>query len=1726
MIKRFLKTACSLFLAASACLCVSAAFEKTVTYAEGTFKDIPSGAWYAQEVKNTYELGLMQGTSDTAFAPEDNVTLAQAITVASRVCAIYNGEEIPAAEGAWYKMYVDYAAKKGFWKTSEDDTTDYNRPATRLEVASLFADSLPDAYYSVKNDVTLIPDMVGVTEGYDKILKLYRAGFVLGKDDIGSFFPNKNIKRAEMSAIINRVALPENRLEGSFEIKKSNDDAYLLATHTNYNGNKNNSQMVTAIASGWRLDNRGSVQKKEYSLGYDKITDISKTEGVAFIREFNRTETGYIVLETTLDTDGNDGLFLEWRNQEDEAIYHVEVKDGIWQHKNADGSFTPLYTAGKLERHFDFRIEIDLDNAYSKTYINKNCMGVFPLISENVNMYNFRFAFTEEGTGVAYPGVLRAYVNYPVFEDFQFGLQKTVPHMWSVENAALTNAQDLLINDGGKAVRKFASTSGNIAFDYHFFQAAGETHKAILAGEGKTAFEITNDDKNIYVNGKVLYTDYVKNMWYRIRAEFDTNTHKAIFKLNGRKLLELDLDASVTSVDTLTFEAKGKNGITVDNIKLCNIVEHEDYVPEPKPIANDDDYTVGLNVCSLWVTGDFHKSWASVSAYPDKKPVLGYYDEGIPETADWEIKFLLEHGVDFQMFCWYPNTNTAPLKPSHANHLHDAFMNAKYSDMTKFAIIWEASGTNPTNVANFKNFYAPYIVENYFKDDRYMTIENKPVMVIFSVETLIKTVGGKEKFNECMDYLEAEAIKLGYDGMLLFTTGYTPLEMSDTRVDGAYPYSWSVSGYMPEINKLRMTENQRKSDIYNIPTISVGFNSIGWYQIRYPLMTKEGFSDVASWIKNEYLPEHAKESWQKNLVMLSTWNEYGEGTYIMPAEDNVGFGYLDSLKTALYGESEDTCDDIIPTENQKRRLNRIYPQYRNVLVHEGFYKMTYDDSNSKKLYGIDYSQEGSFEAPYKTENVVRAEKGVSGTCAGDTSVTHNVKEGQGPDLSEVSLVKICGTFPASDRIDMFYLTKDDGKNAFYAKKGLSFIANEAGTYDEYYVDVSGKGAIWAGELTRFRIDPATVDGTNFTLKSIEFLSAAANKRMYIDGTEVNMQFPPIMEGDVVTVGFEPAKAMDFLLDAFHEWNKADGELTLYFDKNTVKFKIGSDKYWLNGEEKALGFTLKELDGLPYVPIKLICDIEGYGYSIDDKGVVTVKTDYVEPEYVMAERVELINFYNHDYEEKDAPEGFKSITVHRNEDNPEYPYEYFRAVPKNNNSVYLYVFHDYTFVPGKTYRVVGDVRVVSQGTQIPAPLSVSTYVTFNMRYNDYKGVNHIVKRYNLTYKEEWQPVEFEFTVPEYSAIRDDDWFTIYTDPRNGMGMGYDFRNLCISDAKDPTNKEYEAALAERRKKENDKSLWELKGFVATADAGTGSFEVDTESAALLGESVTKPTFYKAVPFEDKTGIFYSTHAFTFMPGTKYKFSCDYKLLQQNGVDVRAATSFNMIYTDQKNSKNHVVFVQRQNSADGWQKVEFEFIVPEECVERGQDLIGIFTDPVNGKSVGYCMRNAKIERIELTPEDLIPDNIGGELYDFSVSSGVGKKVFDPENAENHCYLVMPTSDDPVYLYTTVPYTFEAGATYKLDIDLKVASKGVDMETVDNEFLTKIVFNMQYNDPAGKNHVIHRQPITIGDGWKHVTAEFTVSADSDSRAADRVSFYADPNVGISAGYYIDNLSVTKIS
>ena len=72
-----------LILAGALAVSANAAFSKTNTYTDGFFTDVPRTEWYASEVKNTYELGLMNGIGGGLFDPEGNVTVAEAVRCTS-----------------------------------------------------------------------------------------------------------------------------------------------------------------------------------------------------------------------------------------------------------------------------------------------------------------------------------------------------------------------------------------------------------------------------------------------------------------------------------------------------------------------------------------------------------------------------------------------------------------------------------------------------------------------------------------------------------------------------------------------------------------------------------------------------------------------------------------------------------------------------------------------------------------------------------------------------------------------------------------------------------------------------------------------------------------------------------------------------------------------------------------------------------------------------------------------------------------------------------------------------------------------------------------------------------------------------------------------------------------------------------------------------------------------------------------------------------------------------------------------------------------------------------------------------------------------------------------------------------------------------------------------------------------------------------------------------------
>ena len=183
------------------------------------FSDVPAGAWYAHYVELLAESGMLKGKGNGIFAPADNMTVAEAITLAARLDALV--KEIPEdpaqlypVSGPWYQPYVEYAKQNGLpWQYS-----DYNVKITRSEFAHIFA-----AYYKnnkalydeggvvPKNEVRdgAIPDVPMTYQYADDVYTLYRLGVLTGSDAAHSFCPESNIQRCEVAAIVARLGEPD-----------------------------------------------------------------------------------------------------------------------------------------------------------------------------------------------------------------------------------------------------------------------------------------------------------------------------------------------------------------------------------------------------------------------------------------------------------------------------------------------------------------------------------------------------------------------------------------------------------------------------------------------------------------------------------------------------------------------------------------------------------------------------------------------------------------------------------------------------------------------------------------------------------------------------------------------------------------------------------------------------------------------------------------------------------------------------------------------------------------------------------------------------------------------------------------------------------------------------------------------------------------------------------------------------------------------------------------------------------------------------------------------------------------------------------------------------------------------------------------------------------------------------------------------------------------------------
>lgn len=375
------------------------------------------------------------------------------------------------------------------------------------------------------------------------------------------------------------------------------------------------------------------------------------------------------------------------------------------------------------------------------------------------------------------------------------------------------------------------------------------------------------------------------------------------------------------------------------------------YLPQYHPIPENDEW---------WGKG--FTEWKSVASarplfkghYQPHIPAdLGFYDLRVPETREQQAQLALEAGIEG--FCYYHywfgkgrQLLQLPLEEVYKTGKPDFPFCLCWANHDWSNKLWTDDGKVCKEILLIKQEYS---IEDYidhfnyllpfFKDKRYIRIDNKPCFVIWhpydipnvkefmdlwrklakenglegiyfianqptlTYADLIKqpksNLFNKQNLNLAKHKFE-ETLSFGFDGLN---------SKGEYRAEICVRSRWGIikkfisrtflkkhvlsTCQQKDINKYLYVEEERKSNVY--PTLLPNWDHSPrsgkkWriYTESTPEVFKEQI-DMALKLIEDRDDEH-------RILFLRAWNEWGEGNYVEP-DCKYGHGYLDALRDSL-----------------------------------------------------------------------------------------------------------------------------------------------------------------------------------------------------------------------------------------------------------------------------------------------------------------------------------------------------------------------------------------------------------------------------------------------------------------------------------------------------------------------------------------------------------------------------------------------------------------------------------------------------------------------------------------------------------------------------------------------------------------------------------------------------------------------------------------------------------
>ncbi len=173
------------------------------------FADVTMNDWYYGAVKFASENGIMNGTSDTVFDPNGDITRSMFVTVLHRIAgkpAAAKGAFTDVESGSWYEAAVNWASANGIVNGTSATTFDPNATITREQMATiLYRYAKFKKYDLTVGQTRLFADSTDIAD-YAKDAMNWAAdkGLITGSGD-GTVTPRAYASRAQAAAMLQRM---------------------------------------------------------------------------------------------------------------------------------------------------------------------------------------------------------------------------------------------------------------------------------------------------------------------------------------------------------------------------------------------------------------------------------------------------------------------------------------------------------------------------------------------------------------------------------------------------------------------------------------------------------------------------------------------------------------------------------------------------------------------------------------------------------------------------------------------------------------------------------------------------------------------------------------------------------------------------------------------------------------------------------------------------------------------------------------------------------------------------------------------------------------------------------------------------------------------------------------------------------------------------------------------------------------------------------------------------------------------------------------------------------------------------------------------------------------------------------------------------------------------------------------------------------------------------------